>query len=298
MLSIGALSRAAGIPVDTLRTWERRYGFPKPERKPSGHRLYPVSYAPRLRRIAEALARGVRAGEAVGASDEGLAALLQACGQDPAPSSMAPAPVATAELLEAVRRFDGLALMRALLAVWGRLGPLRFVVGCVAPLVTAVGDAWEEGALEVRHEHFLSERVGDLLRALRLPHDERATGPLVLLTTLPGEEHGIGLQMVALLLATVGCRVLPLGTETPPDEIVVLARDLAARAVGISVTPASAGPANVRRLLRLRSKLPRRTLLLVGGDGAPRGRDSLTTFPDLVGLDRWARRLALDAAVG
>jgi len=32
-LTIGALSRATGIPVETLRTWESRYGFPEPERK-------------------------------------------------------------------------------------------------------------------------------------------------------------------------------------------------------------------------------------------------------------------------
>ena len=62
-LSIGALSRVTGIPPETLRTWEQRYGFPLPERKPSGHRVYPVTSVPRLRRIAEALARGHRARE-------------------------------------------------------------------------------------------------------------------------------------------------------------------------------------------------------------------------------------------
>jgi len=41
-LTIGSLSRATGIPVETLRTWERRYQYPRPVRKPSGHRLYPL----------------------------------------------------------------------------------------------------------------------------------------------------------------------------------------------------------------------------------------------------------------
>ena len=52
MLSIGALARATSIRVETLRTWERRYGYPLPERKPSGHRVYPVASVSRLRRIA------------------------------------------------------------------------------------------------------------------------------------------------------------------------------------------------------------------------------------------------------
>jgi DNA-binding transcriptional MerR regulator len=60
-VGIGALSRAAGVTVETLRTWERRYGFPAPTRTASGHRLYPVSCVPRLRRTADALSRGIRA---------------------------------------------------------------------------------------------------------------------------------------------------------------------------------------------------------------------------------------------
>ena len=45
------------------------YGFPSPERKPSGHRVYPVSSVTRLRRIAEALGRGHRVAEVVAALD-------------------------------------------------------------------------------------------------------------------------------------------------------------------------------------------------------------------------------------
>ena len=88
-LSIGALSRATGVAVETLRTWESRYGFPVPERKPSGHRVYPLSAVPRLRRIAQALALGHRAGQVVAASDGALGQLLAAApataGDDAAP---------------------------------------------------------------------------------------------------------------------------------------------------------------------------------------------------------------------
>lgn len=39
-LSIGDLSRATGIPIGTLRSWESRYGFPAPRRLESGHRRH------------------------------------------------------------------------------------------------------------------------------------------------------------------------------------------------------------------------------------------------------------------
>jgi MerR family transcriptional regulator, light-induced transcriptional regulator len=157
-------------------------------------------------------------------------------------------------------------------------------------VVRAVGVAWADGRLEVRHEHFLSERVGDLLRSLRLPYEERATGPLVILTSLPGESHSLGLHMAALVLATNRCRALVLGTECPPPELATLAHDLRARAVGISVSSATGGAATVRRLRALRPLLPRRTMLLVGGDGAPRADAAITTMRPLEELDVWARQ--------
>ena len=38
--SIRVTSRLTSIQLDTLRMWERRYGFPRPERTPGGSRVY------------------------------------------------------------------------------------------------------------------------------------------------------------------------------------------------------------------------------------------------------------------
>jgi len=289
-LSIGALARATGIPVETLRTWEARYGYPVPERKPSGHRVYPLSSVPRLRRIAEALSHGHRAGEVVRASDDQLSALLAATGAVPAaPEASRAAP---ADLLALVQAFAAGPLQQALLADWARLGPVEWLRGRVAPLIRAVGEAWASKRLDVRHEHFLSERLTDLLRTLRLPLEPHARGPLVVLATLPGEAHGLGLQMAALALTSAGCRVLNLGVEMPEVEIARVAKDLGARAVGLSVSAVTRGGAGARRLARLRRLLPRRVHLLVGGDGAPRGEPGVEVLDDLAALHAWGRRLA------
>jgi MerR family transcriptional regulator, light-induced transcriptional regulator len=295
-LSIGALSRATGIPIETLRTWERRYGFPVPERKPSGHRVYSLASVPRLRRIAEALGRGHRAAEAVTASEGDLAQLLEATGASSRPgqptSHFPLAPRDPSDLLRAVERFDSTTLTHQLMADSTLLGPTEFLRARVAPLIRAVGEAWAARRLDIRHEHFLSERLGDLLRTLRLRFEERAIGPLVVLATLPGEPHGLGLQMAALVLAAAGCRTLYLGTDVPVPEIATLAKDISARAVAISVSAARAGRASTAHLGRLRALLPRRVVLLVGGDGAPKARKGMDVIQDLTALDRWASRLA------
>lgn len=50
---IGALARLAGVPVETLRTWERRYGVPSPATREEGIRVYDGGEVERVRIIAE-----------------------------------------------------------------------------------------------------------------------------------------------------------------------------------------------------------------------------------------------------
>lgn len=291
-LSIGALGKATGIAVETLRTWENRYGFPVPKRKPSGHRVYPLSAVPRLRRIAQALTLGHRAGQVVGASDEALDQLLQstAASRTDAPASLPPAQDLDG-LLRLVKAFDADRLTRTLLGDWGRTTPVEFLEQRIGPLTRAVGEGWQSGELEVRHEHFLAERVGDLLRSLRLPFEERADGPLVVFGTLPGEPHGLGLQMAALLLASVGCRTLFLGPEVPLPQLASMATEMSARAVAVSVSSHTKGGSTPGSLRKLREKLPQKVALVVGGQGAPKAQRGISVFQSLRELEDWGRDL-------
>ncbi len=51
--SIAAVSKLTGISCHTLRVWERRYGFPVPERSPSGHRRYDRTQVQLLCRLSD-----------------------------------------------------------------------------------------------------------------------------------------------------------------------------------------------------------------------------------------------------
>lgn len=51
-LTIGQLVERTGIAEGTLRTWERRHGFPAPRRLTSGHRRYSESDVELVRRVA------------------------------------------------------------------------------------------------------------------------------------------------------------------------------------------------------------------------------------------------------
>ena len=75
-ISIGELSRLTGITTHTLRVWEKRYGTPRSQRLPSGHRRYPKGDVPRLRAIAKALEAGYRASKVVSGTLEELHGLM------------------------------------------------------------------------------------------------------------------------------------------------------------------------------------------------------------------------------
>jgi hypothetical protein len=63
-LNIAALSKRTGIPVDTIRKWEQRYGVLHPERTTGGQRRYTERDVARLTWLIDRLQEGYRIGEA------------------------------------------------------------------------------------------------------------------------------------------------------------------------------------------------------------------------------------------
>lgn len=293
-LSIGALSRATRIPVETLRTWERRYGSPMPVRKPSGHRVYPAASVEHLRRVGRLLSQGHRPGEILGLSLRELDALLAlsepasshpAAGRSPTPEGEGSPVLTIREMLRATAELDRESLMHELRASWVRFGPIRFLEEVAGPFLVEIGQAWHAGTLGVRHEHFASSCFSDFMRAVREPYDHRARGPRVVAAMLPGEGHEGGLLMAAALMALRGCRVIYLGASTPTAEIAAAAHAGQAEAVAISVSAAMPRARSTRAVEQLRKALPARLPLWVGGAGAPASRRGVERFASIAALD-------------
>src|SRR3954466_991834 len=75
-LAIKDVAERTGIAAGTIRMWEQRYGFPEPQRLPSGYRRYTPEDVDTLRRVQAYRGRGLsvsaaidRAREAGGPSD-------------------------------------------------------------------------------------------------------------------------------------------------------------------------------------------------------------------------------------
>jgi len=297
VLSIGALSAATGLPVETLRTWERRYGFPTPVgREGSGHRRYPLETVERLKLAVRAMELEHKPSIALRASLSTLRALLAVSGV-PEPKRR-PSPSAAADgsfverCIRSVTQLEGEPFVQELDRAWNELGAMEFLTTAVGPLLSAIGDAWSRGALEVGHEHFASEHVREFLSARWRPMSERSQGPRVVCGTIEAEQHVLGLHMAAVALSLAGVRVVFLGSGTPVSELVQSAAETGARAVLLSAAEGADRRQLEREVKTLLKALPSRTHVVVGGRGfepAPRG---VIAPGGLHELESWASTLS------
>jgi MerR family transcriptional regulator, light-induced transcriptional regulator len=264
--SIRVASRLTGVSSDTLRMWERRYGFPKPVRNSAQVRVYTDADIERLVLISRALKAGFRSGEVIRRATDDLRALLVDSTRAELENDRRTPTVES--LLGRLIDDDPEGLRDELRRSVALLGPKQFLTDIAAPFVESVGEAWAASRIAVRHEHLASEVLSSKLRLLLSAYDDQSSGPTVLLATLSDEQHGLGLEMVALYLALEGVTPRLLGVNTPPDQIAEAAIALSARVVGVSISEASEIPLTEAHLRRVLSALPAGIDVWVGGKQA------------------------------
>jgi methanogenic corrinoid protein MtbC1 len=265
LMSIAAVERETGLPKETLRVWERRYGFPRPQRDAHGERLYAEDQVSRLRTVKRLMDRGMRPGRLLGLEPDALAALAEEWAGEAPPRS------ALHDLaLFLLKTHQAGELRRELVQVLMRDGVSRFVLDTAAPLTRQVGDAWARGELQVHEEHLLSEVLQAVLRQAIAQLGAPPGPPLLLLTTLPDERHGLGLLMAEAIATLEGARCVSLGTQTPLRDIVAAALAQHADVVALSVSSNAAPAQTAESLGLLRAQLPPAIALWCGGAGAAR----------------------------
>ena len=267
-LSISAVERDTGLSKDTLRVWERRYGFPQPLRDAFGERIYPLEQVDRLRTIRRLMDAGHRPGKIIGLDLADLQSLNDAAvsasqaGLSIADSLIQPD---VQDLIAITKTHDVDELRRQLGQRLLRLGLARFVSEVVAPLTHSIGEAWSRGEIEIYEEHLFTESMQVVLRNAISTIPKPGDRPRVLLTTFPSELHGMGLLMVEALLALEGCRCISLGTQTPVWDIVLAATSQDIDIVALSFSPIMNPNLVVDGLNELRAKLPRSVEIWAGG---------------------------------
>lgn len=278
LLSIAAVERDTGLGKDTLRVWERRYGFPLPLRNTNGERLYTTEQVARLRLLKRLIDRGNRPSRIMHLDSDQLQQAVLAGGEGRARAVAEPLSSELIGYLELCGLHCTDELRRALGQAMMRAGLRNFILDTVGPLTRAVGDYWEQGRFEVFEEHLYSEVIQNVLRVgiASIPRDEARARPRILLTTFPQEQHGLGLLMAEAIFALEGAQCLSLGVQTPVGDIANAARH--ADVVALSFSSGLHGNQVLDGLAELAAALPESTEIWGGGESAALARCALPNF--------------------
>ena len=262
-VSIATVEHETGLSKDTLRMWERRYGFPRPARDSNGERAYSPDQLARLRLIRRCMDLGLRPGKIVAAPIHELNAhvgnLDDVRTKAKAPTGPLP------EVLHLLKTQRVAEMHDHLTQQMMRLGVLRFILDVIVPMNVEVGDAWMRGEIAIHEEHLYSEQVQDLLRQANGSAVHGGHAPRVMLTTLPGEEHQLGVLMAQAFLFVEGAQCIALGVQTPASDIVSAARAHGADIVGLSFSQAMQPRSACKGLADLRQRLDDKIELWAGG---------------------------------
>jgi DNA-binding transcriptional MerR regulator/methylmalonyl-CoA mutase cobalamin-binding subunit len=212
---IRRVSEMLGIPIPTIRSWERRYGFPQPARTHGRHRRYSQTTIDQLRALRNEVARGRAVGEAVRVLRTALART------DPAATS------AANDLVKLAMELDADGLRAAIASAGDRHGLERAVQDVLFVALRRTGDRREAGDCGPGSEELLAGEIGAWLRAF----SERLhpTGATIVLACGPEDEHSLGLEAFGCILADRGWTVANLGARTSVAALVGASVGLGAR---------------------------------------------------------------------
>jgi DNA-binding transcriptional MerR regulator len=260
-IRINAAAEILGVSTSTLRSWERRLGYPEPRRTPGNHRLYELNDLEALR---EALRETGNISSAVD--------IARRRGRGPA---------SPARLLAAFDRFDEVAADRELEESLVVRSVERTVSEVLLPALE-MAERRPNGEAEL--EHACRWATGWLHGARRLaPAASRPEGVLLLDSGSPLGVESIYVQALELSLRRAGLRVLLLSAELAERRFQSALRALQPVAVVICGNEAKldvlAGPLRrIRRQAGAGTRLYgyRAARLVAGREGVP----SLGEDPD------------------
>jgi len=190
-----AAAAMLGVSPNTLRSWERRFGFPSPRRSQGGHRQYELAEIDALR---QALEETHNVSSAVSVARE----------RGSGPSS----PVRLRSMLA---RFDEEAADRLLEESLAVRSVERTVEEILLPAVSAFGEGGDRGAPE--YGFAWRWATGWLAAQMRTaPPAHRSEGALIIDATRPLDLDALHAQSLELVLRRAGLRALSLPADMDP----------------------------------------------------------------------------------
>lgn len=223
MFTIRQASARTGVPVASLRAWERRYGVVAPQRTESGYRLYDdraIAAISAMRRLVEegwtpaSAAAAIASGQVPPEAPAHVARLADAFQGPIHPEAEG----LTEELVDAAAAVD-LAAIESVIDRGLALAVFETAVDTwLMPALRAIGEAWADGRVDAAGEHAASYAVMRRLGQAFAAASSITTGRRVLVGLPGGSHHELGALAFATAARRRGLAVVYLGADLPVDS--------------------------------------------------------------------------------
>lgn len=211
-----AVARETGVPADTFRAWERRYGVPRPQRTAGGHRLYSERDMAIIRWLRDRTDEGVNISHAVLLLTNTLDALE---GEPPHNDDVRTLERLGDDFYQALAGFDQYHAERILGEAFALYPLEQVLIELIQPTLVEVGERWHRGEINVVAEHFATQFIRRKLAALLNMFDGHNYRATIVIGCAPSEQHDLGVLMAALFLLRRGWHVVYLGSQVPLADL-------------------------------------------------------------------------------
>jgi DNA-binding transcriptional MerR regulator len=253
--NLKAVILETGLTPATLRAWERRYDFLRPQRSAGGHRLYSQDEIDMLRWLVARQAEGLSISHAVELWHAHATATEQP--SEASTSRRLASQLDPDAFLELRRHWVAACLSfnepAAELALGQALAQAAPEVVCTEILLKGlaeIGSGWYEGKVSVQQEHFASALALRRLNALVAAAPRPIRTERLLAACPPGETHDLVLLTLTFILRWRGWDVVYLGANVPLERLDATVRSTSPKLV-IAVAQTLAGAAAMRKMAEL-----------------------------------------------
>jgi methanogenic corrinoid protein MtbC1 len=214
-----AVAQETGVPADTFRAWERRYGVPRPHRTDGGHRLYSERDIAMIRWLRDRTAEGLTISQAIA---------LMANGNETRLSWLNTAVDTEAhswdrmntQLVAALTDYDEKRSEKLLGEAFALYPMDEVFLKLIQPAMQEIGELWHQGKISVTTEHFATQFVRRKLASILNTYSITEGRGVVLVGCAPSEQHDLGALLLAVLLVRHGWQVVYLGGQVPLNDLV------------------------------------------------------------------------------
>lgn len=248
--NIESVSKMTGIPAATLRNWEKRYGFPSPERTEGGHRYYCQTDVEFLKSAAVWIEQG-----------QGLNEIARHYREKSCPETLKTmikteivddVAYRTELIYDALLNFDQSALLLHYTVLNAKLGPEQLFERVFEHILHRLKKERAEGKVSVAQEHYVSAFIRMKLATYLSMDFPAAQSHRILAATLTDDRCEGGLMLLTAHLKFRGYPIFYFGTGLPLQDLKYVIEDIGPDVVCLSYASAERISADLAELQDLK----------------------------------------------